>query len=84
MRPCDKIDIDYQKIMDIGYINKQIDLLKEAIANGTILKDSPLIQEQIDIIIDHEYSIIKDNNKYADKVLIGAIIDKMFADELDL
>ena len=73
-------------IMDKKYIYKQIDLLREAIDNGTISRDSPLIREQIDEIIDREFEneVSKENNRTADKVLIGAIIDKMFADELDL
>lgn len=73
-------------IMDKKYIYKQIDLLREAIDNGTISRDSPLIREQIDEIIDREFEneVSKENNRTADKVLIGAIIDKMFADELEL
>ena len=37
------------------YIMKQVNLLKEAIENGDISKDSPLILEQKELLIDILY-----------------------------
>ena len=43
----------------MSFLEDQIGMLKNAIENGIISKDSPLIQEQKELIIDMMYNMSK-------------------------
>ncbi|MBQ6226769.1 MAG: hypothetical protein IJJ73_10760 [Bacteroidaceae bacterium] len=64
------------------YIMKQVNLLKEAIENGDISKDSPLILEQKELLIDILYDLAISKGIKTEKETIALEVDKIFADEL--
>lgn len=64
------------------YIMKQVNLLKEAIDNGIISKDSPLILEQKELLIDILYELAISKGIKTEKETIALEVDKIFADEL--
>ena len=64
------------------YIMKQVILLKEAIENGDISKDSPLILEQKELLIDILYDLAISKGIKTEKETIALEVDKIFADEL--
>lgn len=68
----------------MSFIENQISMLKNAIENGIISKDSPLIQEQKELIINMMYNMSKFSGANDTKSQIGASVDKVFADELDI
>ena len=68
----------------MSFLEDQIGMLKNAIENGIISKDSPLIQEQKELIIDMMYNMSKFSGANDTKSQIGASVDKAFADELDI
>lgn len=68
----------------MSFLENQISMLKNAIENGIISKDSPLIQEQKELIINMMYNMSKFSGANVSKSQIGASVDKAFADELDI
>ena len=68
----------------MSFLENQISMLKNAIENGIIRKDCPLIQEQEELIIDMMYNMSKFRGANDTKSQIGASVDKAFADELDI
>lgn len=64
------------------YTMKQANLLKEAIDNGIISKDSPLILEQKELLIDILYELAITKGIKTEKETIALEVDKIFADEL--
>lgn len=68
----------------MSFLENQISMLKNAIENGIISKDSPLIQEQKELIINMMYNMSKFRGENDTKSRIGASVDKAFADELDI
>ena len=68
----------------MSFLEDQIGMLKNAIENGIISKDSPLIQEQKELIINMMYNMSKFSGANVSKSQIGASVDKAFADELDI
>lgn len=64
------------------YTMKQANLLKEAIDNGIISKDSPLILEQKELLIDILYELAISKGIKTERGIIGLEVDKIFADEL--
>ena len=60
-----------------GIIQREIQKLKEAIANGTITQDDPIILEEREVFID---KVAKDY--HIDDVHFRAYVEKVFADEL--
>lgn len=68
----------------MSFLEDQICMLKNAIENGIISKDSPLIQEQKELIIDMMYNMSKFRGENDTRSHIGASVDKAFADELDI
>ena len=68
----------------MSFLENQISMLKNAIENGIISKDSPLIQEQKELIINMMYNMSKFSEANDTKSQIGASVDKAFADELDI
>ena len=68
----------------MSFLENQISMLKNAIENGIISKDSPLIQEQKELIINMMYNMSKFRGENDAKSRIGASVDKAFADELDI
>lgn len=68
----------------MSFLEDQICMLKNAIENGTIRKDCPLIQEQKKLIIDMLYNMSKFRGANDTRSQIGASVDKAFADELDI
>ena len=68
----------------MSFLEDQIGMLKNAIENGIISKDSPLIQKQKELIINMMYNMSKFSGANVSKSQIGASVDKAFADELDI
>ena len=68
----------------MSFLENQISMLKNAIENGIISKDSPLIQEHKELIINMMYNMSKFSGANDTKSQIGASVDKAFADELDI
>lgn len=68
----------------MSFLEDQIGLLKNAIENGIISKDCPLIQKQKELIINMMYNMSKFSGANVSKSQIGASVDKAFADELDI
>ena len=68
----------------MSFLEDQIGMLKNAIENGIISKDSPLIQEQKELIINMMYNMSKFSGANDTKSQIDASVDKAFADELDI
>lgn len=68
----------------MSFLEDQIGMLKNAIENGIISKDSPLIQEQKKLIINMMYNMSKFRGANETESQIGASVDKAFADELDI
>ena len=68
----------------MSFLENQISMLKNDIENGIISKDSPLIQEQKELIINMMYNMSKFSGANDTKSKIGASVDKAFADELDI
>ena len=66
------------------FLRNQIEMLKYAIDKGIITKDSPLMLEQKRMIIEMIFEMHNGIKGGPSKSLIGAIIDKLFADELDI
>lgn len=62
------------------FIEKQTSMLKSAIEEGTLSKESPLIHEQKELLIEMLYELA--TNSDFEKEEIGLQVDKMFADEL--
>lgn len=65
-------------------LNTQVKMLKEAINDGIIDKNGPIIQEQKNGLIDLFYHVNQIRGNDVSKSEIGAIIDKAFADYLDI
>ena len=68
----------------MSFLEEQIGLIQNAIDKGIISKDSPLIQEQKELIINMMYNMSKFSGANDTKSQIGASVDKAFADELDI
>ena len=68
----------------MSFLEDQIGMLKNAIENGIISKDCPLIQKQKELIINMMYNMSKFSGANVSKSQIGASVDKAFADELDI
>ena len=68
----------------MSFLEEQIGLIKNAIDNGIISKDCPLIQKQKELIINMMYNMSKFSGANVSKSQIGASVDKAFADELDI
>ena len=66
----------------MSFIERQIEMLKDAIEKGIITKDSPLISEQKEIIIDMLFEMYEAIGANLSKSEIGARVDKLFADKL--
>ena len=57
---------------------------KKSIDNGVISKDSPLIIEQKEVIIETLFDLHHDKGIEVPKTQIGTYVDKIFADVLEL
>lgn len=69
--------------MDITeFIKKQTSLLKSAIEEGSLSKESPLIHEQKELLIEMLYELATNSGFEKEKGEIGLQVDKIFADEL--
>ena len=68
----------------MSFLEDQIGMLKNAIENGIISKDCPLIQKQKELIINMMYNMSKFSGANVSKSQIGASVEKAFADELDI
>lgn len=68
----------------MNYLEHQVEILRTQIDNGELEVDSPLVCEQKDRIIDHIYDMHLALNVVVDKTTIGAVVDKVFAEELDV
>lgn len=68
----------------MSFIERQIEMLKDAIEKGIITKDSPLILEQKEGIIDMLFDMYEATGANLSKSEIGARVDKLFADKLDV
>ena len=66
------------------FIENQIDMLKQTITDGVVSKDSPILIEQKELIIDFVCEINETMNIETDKSKVGAIVDKCFAELLDV
>ena len=66
------------------YILKSIQDVKELIDKGELTIDSPLIIELKEGLIDWCFENQSKNGEILDRTSIGLIIDKMFADILDV
>lgn len=66
----------------MNFIEKQMEMLKDAVDNGIVSKDSPLLLEQKERIIDLVFTINAGLGITIDKSCLGAIVDKLFADKL--
>ena len=69
--------------MNKSFLDVQIELLKKAIQDGTIAKDSPLFEEQKENIIQMIQKSLEIIGIPANLSQIGAEIDKRFAEEFD-
>lgn len=68
----------------MSFIKSQIEMLKDAIDNGIVTKDSPLILEQKERIIDMLFDMYSATGVELSKSQIGASVDKIFADILGI
>lgn len=66
----------------MSFINSQIELLKDAIDKGLVTKDSPLILEQKERIIDMLSEMYNATGVEIPKSQIGSSVDKLFAEIL--
>lgn len=66
----------------MNYLSKQIEMLKTAIQNGEIGKDDPILIEQKEGIIELLFLVCQARGINNARPQIGAVIDKIFADEL--
>lgn len=66
----------------MGFIDQQLELLREVINDGILPRESSLIEEQKEKIIEMVYQYHEMIGLPFDRTMIGAAIDKKFADEL--
>ena len=66
-----------------SFIDKQIELLKYAIQEGVISKDSSLLEEQKEKIIQIIGEYYEEKGMPVNYSQIGAEIDKIFAEEFE-
>ena len=66
----------------MDYLERQLSFLKKVINEGFLSPQSPLLQEQKEIIIDTLYELSICSGSEIDKGKIGLEVDKRFADEL--
>lgn len=67
-----------------SYLESQISFLRKAINERIITKDSTLLQEQKELIIDQIASMIKMSGYPINKSEIGAFVDKQFTEQLGI
>ncbi len=63
---------------------EQVKLLKDALEKGIISRSYPFFQEEKEIIIETQFEIERLKGGSKSKTEIEAIINKLFADELDI
>lgn len=68
----------------MNYLEQQVEMLRTQIENGDLEVDSPLVYEQKNEIIDHIYKVHLALGESVDRTAIGAVVDKVFAEELDV
>lgn len=68
----------------MSLLKSQVLFLKESIENGIISKDSPLIFEQKEKIIEILFDMHCNNGIEIPKPQLGVYVDKIFADTLGL
>ena len=68
----------------MSLIKSQVEMLKDAIDNGIVTKDSTLILEQKERIIDMLFDMYNATGVELSRSQIGASVDKIFADILGI
>lgn len=68
----------------MSFIKSQVEILKDAIDHGIVAKDSTLILEQKERIIDMLFDMYNATGVELPKSQIGASVDKIFADILGI
>lgn len=68
----------------MSFIKSQVEMLKDAIDNGIVTKDSTLILEQKERIIDMLFDMYNATGVELSRSQIGASVDKIFADILGI
>ncbi|MCQ2231797.1 MAG: hypothetical protein MJZ30_08125 [Paludibacteraceae bacterium] len=66
----------------MDYLTSQVNVLKEHIESKEIDINHPIIQEQKEGIIDNIYQMHLHMGVDVDRSKIGAIVDKVFAEQL--